>query len=47
MSNQLTNWLDLKQQMTSLSQAEIDKIDLKVQIDGEVLIARQEEKLIQ
>ncbi|MDR3121877.1 MAG: helix-turn-helix domain-containing protein [Clostridiales bacterium] len=47
MSSKLTSWRDMKKKMTSLSQEELDEIDLKVQIVGEILKARQEESLTQ
>jgi transcriptional regulator with XRE-family HTH domain len=37
----------LKKKMTALSQPELDEIDLKVQIVGEILKARRKENLTQ
>jgi ribosome-binding protein aMBF1 (putative translation factor) len=47
MNNKLTTWQDLKTQMTSLSQSELDEIDLKVQIVGEIMKARMAKNLTQ
>ena len=47
MNNNLTSWADLKGKINSLSQDELDEIDLKVQIVGEILKSRQEENLTQ
>ena len=43
----ITNWEQLKTEMTALSQEDWDEIDLKVKIIGEVINARQEENLAQ
>ena len=45
--NKLTSWADMKKTITSLSQEELDEIELKVQIVGEILKARQDENLSQ
>ena len=47
MKNKLTSWADLKGELNALSQEELDEIDLKVQIVGEILKSRQEENLTQ
>jgi DNA-binding XRE family transcriptional regulator len=47
MNNKLTTWQDLKTQMTSLSQSELDEIELKVQIVGEIIKARMAKNLTQ
>jgi DNA-binding XRE family transcriptional regulator len=47
MNNKFTTWQDLKEQMTSLSQSELDEIELKVQIVGEIIKARMAKNLTQ
>ncbi|MCL1873987.1 MAG: helix-turn-helix domain-containing protein [Clostridiales bacterium] len=47
MNDNLTSWRDLKGKLNALSQEELDEIDLKVQIVGEILKSRQDEKLTQ
>lgn len=43
----MSNWNDLKQNITSLSQDDWDEIDLKVKIVGEVLEARKKAGITQ
>ena len=43
----MSNWNDIKKNMTSLSQDEWDEIDLKVKIVGEILDARKKAGITQ
>lgn len=47
MKTKLTNWEDVKKNMTVLTPEDLIEIDLKVKIVGEILHARQEAKLTQ
>jgi predicted transcriptional regulator len=47
MNSKLTTWQNLKEQMTALSQPELDEIELKVQIVGEIMKARMAKSLTQ
>jgi RecJ-like exonuclease len=40
----MSNWNELKQEMTALSCEDWDEIDQKVKITGEIINARQEEQ---
>lgn len=43
----MSNWNDVKKNITSLSQADWDEIDLKVKIVGEILEARKKAGITQ
>lgn len=43
----MSNWDDIKKNMTSISQDEWDEIDLKVKIVGEILDARKKAGITQ
>ena len=45
--NRRTTWDDLKKEMTSMSPGDWEEIDLKMKIVGEIINARQEERLTQ
>lgn len=47
MSDKRTTWEELKKEMTAISRDEWAEIDLKTRIVGEIINARQEEKLTQ
>ena len=47
MANHRTTWAELRNEMTALTTEEWDEIDLKVRIVGEIINARQDERLTQ